>query len=56
MKYIKVIYEFRHSKMGFQNQITVDALNEEHAIENAKKAVSEAYGSKMLKRFTFKII
>ena len=55
MKKITVTYFFHHSKMGFSNQITVDALNEEHAIENAKREVAMAYGSGMLKRFTFKI-
>lgn len=53
MKYITVIYQFNHSKMGFQNSITVDALDNNHALEQAKTAVSETYGSKMLKRFSF---
>lgn len=40
--------------MGFQNSITVIALNVDSAIENAKREVSEVYGSKMLQRFSFK--
>ncbi len=54
-KTYKVTYLFNHSKMGFSNQVTVIALNEKHAIENAMKEVSEVYGSKMLNRFTFKL-
>lgn len=49
-----VVYQFRHSSMGFQNSITVEALNAEEATNKATIAVSECYGSKMLKRFTFK--
>ncbi len=48
-----VTYTFKHSSMGFQNQITVEALDETSAIDLAKIAVSECYGSKMLPRFTF---
>lgn len=55
MHLVTVIYSFNHSKMGFNNSITVDAMNEEHAIENAKYEVACVYGSKMLTRFTFKI-
>ncbi len=40
--------------MGFQNSITVEALNVDDAIKDAIKQVSEVYGSKMLPRFTFK--
>jgi len=53
-KRIPILYNFRHSKMGFQNQVTVTARNNEEAIEAAKREVSEVYGSKMLPRFTFK--
>jgi hypothetical protein len=49
-----VIYEFKHSKMGFQNSITVCALNPEMALNNAKSEVSGCYGLKMLPRFAFK--
>ncbi len=56
LRRVKVIYEFRHSKMGFQNQVTVDAISDNHAIENASREVSEVYGSKMLPRFTFKVL
>lgn len=49
-----VVYQFRHSKMGFQNSVTVEAINKEQALEKAKQEVSQCYGSAMLKRFTFK--
>lgn len=49
-----IAYTFNHSKMGFNNSITVDALNKEQAIEKAKKEVSMCYGSDMLKKFSFK--
>jgi len=52
-KLFRVVYNFKHSKMGFQNSITVTALNLEDATKQAKDAVSECYGSKMLPRFTF---
>jgi hypothetical protein len=39
--------------MGFNNSISVEALNPEHAKENAKREVSQCYGSKMLPRFVF---
>lgn len=52
-KIYRVVYTFKHSKMGFNNSITVEALNPEHAKENAKQQVSECYGSKMLSRFSF---
>lgn len=52
-KIFRVIYEFRHSKMGFQNSVTVESLNEQQAIEQAKREVSQVYGSKMLPRFIF---
>ncbi len=51
----QVLYNFRHSCMGFQNSITVEAINEQQAIEKARKEVSMCYGSGMLKNFTFKI-
>lgn len=50
-----IIYEFKHSKMGFSSQITVSALTTDQAIENAKREISAAYGSKMFPRFTFKL-
>ena len=40
--------------MGFQNSITITALNVDDAIKDAEKQVSEVYGSKMLPRFSFK--
>ena len=53
-KLYRIIYSFNHSKMGFNNSITVEALNVDYAINEAKRQVSEVYGSKMLKRFSFK--
>jgi len=53
-KKYRIIYTFNHSKMGFQNSITVISLNIDMAIQDAKKQVSEVYGSKMLQRFSFK--
>lgn len=49
-----IVYSFNHSKMGFNNSITVEAMNHEQAIEKAKNEVSMCYGSKMLKKFSFK--
>lgn len=54
MKRYTITYFFNHSRMGFSNQITVEATNEEQAREKARAEVSQTYGSKMLKRFTFK--
>jgi hypothetical protein len=51
---LTIVYTFKHSKMGFQNSITVEALNYEQAIEKARKEISDCYGSDMLKRFLFK--
>ena len=53
-KKYRIIYTFNHSKMGFQNSITVISLNVDMAMNEAKKQVSEVYGSKMLQRFSFK--
>lgn len=53
-KKYSILYTFSHSKMGFQNSITVISLNVDLAMEEAKKQVSEVYGSEMLKRFSFK--
>ncbi len=54
-KKVTVLYNFNHSKMGFQNSVTVTAINDEQAIDKAKDEVSGVYGSGMLKKFTFKI-
>jgi len=54
MKKYTIIYNFNHSKMGFNNSITVIALNVDAAIEDVKRQVSEVYGKKMLPRFSFK--
>jgi len=53
-KKYRILYTFNHSKMGFQNSITVVALNVDDAIKDVKKQVSEVYGSKILPRFSFK--
>ncbi len=53
-KKYRILYNFNHSRMGFQNSITVISLTVDMAIEDAKKQVSEVYGSKMLQRFSFK--
>lgn len=53
-KQYRILYYFNHSKMGFQNSITITALNVDDAIKDAEKQVSEVYGSKMLPRFSFK--
>jgi len=54
LKSYRIIYSFNHSKMGFNNSITVKAFNVDAAIEDAKKQVMEVYGSGMIKRFSFK--
>jgi hypothetical protein len=54
LKKYRILYTFNHSRMGFQNSITVIALDEEAATQDAKKQVGEVYGSKMLPNFSFK--
>jgi len=54
LKKYTIIYSFRHSKMGFNNSLTVDAFTLDEAIEKVKKEVSMVYGTGMLKRFDFK--
>lgn len=53
-KKYRILYNFHHSRMGFQNSITIIALNVDMATQDAKKQVSEVYGTKMLQRFSFK--
>ena len=53
-KRYRILYNFNHSRMGFQNSITVEALNVDLAIQDVKRQVSEVYGNKMLQRFSFK--
>ena len=53
-KQISITYFFNHSKMGFSNSVTVNAISIEDAMQKAKDAVSGVYGSSMLKKFTFK--
>jgi len=55
IKKVTVLYNFNHSKMGFQNSVTVDAINDEQAIDKAQTEVAGVYGSAMLKRFSFKL-
>jgi hypothetical protein len=54
MKQYRIIYSFNHSKMGFNNSITLEALNVDQALEQAKKEVAMVYGTAMLKKFSFK--
>ena len=54
LKQYRIIYTFDHSKMGFQNSITINALNVDDAIKIAKIQVSEVYGNELLKKFSFK--
>jgi len=54
-KPFQVIYSFMHSRMGFQNQVTVQAIGDEDAINKARHEVAMCYGSGMLKNFKFKI-
>jgi hypothetical protein len=49
-----IVYQYNHRSMGFQNSITVNAIDKEKAMEQAKKEVSMCYGSDMLKKFSFK--
>jgi len=49
-----ITYTFKHSSMGFNNSITVEALNKDQAIEKAKHEVQMCYGSSMIKKFSFK--
>ena len=54
-KKVTVIYTFNNSKFGFNNSITVDAINDQQAIDKAKYEVAGCYGSSMLKKFSFKL-
>jgi hypothetical protein len=53
-KKYRILYSFHHSRMGFENSLTVEALNVDQAIEKVRAEVAGAYGSRMLKRFSFK--
>ena len=48
-----IVYQFNNSKFGFQNSVTVTAINIEQAANKAKKEVSDCYGRNMLYRFSF---
>jgi len=54
LKSYRIIYSFNHSKMGFNNSLTVDAFTVDEAIEKVKNDVAGVYGNAMLKRFSFK--
>jgi len=54
MKKFTIIYTFKDSRMGFNNSITMEAQNQDQAIEKAKKEVAQCYGSQMFKKFSFK--
>jgi hypothetical protein len=55
IKKVTIIYTFNNSKFGFNNSITVEAINDDQALDKARYEVSGAYGSKMLPRFSFKL-
>lgn len=52
-KKYRIIYTFKNSKFGFQNSITIIALNLDDTIKDALKQVEDVYGNKMIKRFSF---
>ncbi len=54
LKKYRILYSFKHSKMGFNNSVTVTAFNVDEAIKKVKEDVSGVYGSAMLPRFEFK--
>ena len=54
LKKYRIIYSFNDSKMGFNNSMTVIAFTVEEAMEKVQNEVAGCYGSKMLRRFTFK--
>jgi hypothetical protein len=54
LKKYRIIYNFNHSKMGFNNCLTVIAFNVDEAIQKVKNEVAGVYGTKMLTRFSFK--
>lgn len=54
LKKYAILYSFNHSKMGFNNSMTIEAFSIEHAIGLAKIEVAGVYGSGMLNRFSFK--
>lgn len=49
---VTFVYEFKHPRMGFTNEITINNANDEkHAIERAEKELKRVYGEKLFKRF-----
>jgi hypothetical protein len=53
-KSFQVVYNFNHRSMGFQNSITVTAVDRDRALKVAKEKITICYGEKMIKKFTFK--
>lgn len=53
-KSYQVEYIFNNAKFGFSNSVTVLAISSIDAETKAIAEVSACYGSKMLKRFSFK--
>lgn len=56
MKEYKVIYNFSHRTMGFQNQVTVKANDVVDALSKAREKITEDYRVKPAhqKNWTFK--
>ena len=54
MKYI-FIYQHKNGSFCFQNQITVEAENQDHAIKKAEAELSACYGAGRLRFFSLKI-
>lgn len=53
-KKYRILYNYNHSKMGFSNSITVEALNVDQALEKARHEVEMCYGTGMINKFSFK--
>jgi hypothetical protein len=53
MKKFRIVYQFNHSKMGFQNSITIEAKDEIKALIEAKEKVATTYHMQPIKKFTF---
>ena len=54
MKKYRIIYTYNRPKFGFNNSVTVTALNVDEAIKEAKNKVLECYGENESKYFSFK--
>lgn len=56
MKTFIIIYDYRaKGNFGFQNQMTLQAMDDSSAIDQAKQEICKVYGEKELCRFKFKI-